>query len=182
MKPVFVTSNRNKAAEFKAILGSLVDIVLLEYPELKSDDPCEISKTAAKALAERLKRMVVVEDSGLFIDALMGFPGTSSKYVTRRIGNHGIIKLMKGVMNRKCLYKSAIGYCEPGKSPLCFLGVEEGKIALKEKGKNGWGNDFIFVPKGKSMTYAELKKPGESGAFRLAALNKLKEFLSSRNN
>ncbi len=182
MKPVFVTSNRNKAAEFKAVLGSLVDVAFIEYPELRSDDPCEISKTAAKALAERLKRTVIVEDSGLFIDALKGFPGTSSKYITSRIGNSGILKLMAGIKNRKCLYKSAIGYCAPGKAPICFLGVEDGKIALKEKGKNGWGNDFIFIPKGKSRTYAELKKPGEPGAFRIESIKKLKSFLSAGNN
>ncbi|MBI2141934.1 non-canonical purine NTP pyrophosphatase [Candidatus Woesearchaeota archaeon] len=182
MKPVFVTSNRNKAAEFKAILGSLVDVALIEYPELKADNPCEISKTASKALSERLKRAVVVEDSGLFIAALKGFPGTSSKYITGMIGNRGILKLMAGIKNRKCLYKSAIGYCAPGKAPVCFLGVEDGKVALKEKGKNGWGNDFIFIPKGKSRTYAELKKPGESGKFRIIAIEKLKGFLSSGND
>ncbi|MBI2575324.1 hypothetical protein HYV82_05565 [Candidatus Woesearchaeota archaeon] len=76
----------------------------------------------------------------------------------------------------------AIGYCAPGKAPICFLGVEEGKIALKEKGKNGWGNDFIFIPKGKSRTYAELKTPGESGKFRIIAIEKLKDFLSSGND
>lgn len=182
MNPVFVTSNRNKAAEFKAVLGSLVEVMFLEYPELKSDDPCEISKTAAKALAERLKRAVVVEDSGLFITSLRGFPGTSSKYITNMIGNSGIIKLMKGIRKRKCLYKSAIGYCEPGKEPICFIGVEQGKIASREKGRNGWGNDFIFIPKGKNQTYAETKKPGESGKFRVQSILKLKGFLSSRNN
>ena len=182
MELTFVTSNSSKAEEFRQLLGQDLGIVKAEYPEIKSDDPCEISKTAARMLAGRLKRAVIVEDSGLFIDALKGFPGTATKYITNRIGNKGIIKLIKGIRNRKCFYKSAIGYCEPGKEPICFLGVEQGRIADKERGKNGWGNDFIFIPKGKSRTYSELKKQGEPGKFRVLAIEKLKAFLSAGNN
>ncbi len=181
MKITLVTSNRNKEAEFRALIPQL-EAVNAEYPELRFDEPCEISKTAAKTLAEMLGKKVIVEDSGLFIDALKGFPGTSTKYITNRIGNKGIIKLMKGIRNRKCHYKSAIGYCEPGKQPICFEGIQEGKIAEKEKGRNGWGNDFIFMPKGKNKTYSELKKPNEMGEFRIMAINKLKKYLATRHN
>ncbi len=182
MELTFITSNKNKAAEFKALIGGQIEIIDLEYPELRYNEPCDISKTAAKTLADRIGKTVIVEDSGLFIEALKGFPGTSTKYITNRIGNKGIIKLMEGIKNRKCFYESAIGYCEPGKEPLCFVGKEEGKIAEMEKGKNGWGNDFIFIPKGKSKTYSEIKKQGETGKFRIDAINNLKAFLSSGNH
>ncbi len=181
MKITLVTGNKNKEAEFKAFISEL-EVVNAEYPELRADEPCEISKIAAKTLADMLGKTIIVEDSGLFIDALNGFPGTSTKYITKRIGNKGILKLMKGEKNRKCQYKSAIGYCEPGKMPICFQGVQEGKISEKEKGKNGWGNDFIFMPKGKTKTYSELKKPNEPGEFRIQSINKLKEYLATRNN
>ncbi|MBI2133241.1 non-canonical purine NTP pyrophosphatase [Candidatus Woesearchaeota archaeon] len=177
----FVTSNKNKESEFKNLLPK-IEVLKLEYPELKADDPCEISKTAAMTLSRRLGKTVIVEDSGLFIDALNGFPGTSSKYITKRIGNEGILKLMKGVKNRKCQYRSAIGYCEPDKQPLCFIGTEEGRISEKERGKNGWGNDFIFIPKSKNKTYSESKKPGDPGRFRIESIKRLKEYLATRNN
>lgn len=181
MRLILVTSNRNKAAEFRQLIPG-IEIASAEYPELRSEDNCEISMLAARMLAQKMKRPVIVEDSGLFIDALGGFPGAYTKHVTSKIGNKGILQLMKGKKNRKCRYKSAIGYCEPGKEPLCFVGIEEGRISSKEKGKNGWGNDIIFMPKGKSKTYSELKKPGQPGKFRIESISKLKEFLSSRNN
>ncbi|MBI3033602.1 non-canonical purine NTP pyrophosphatase [Candidatus Woesearchaeota archaeon] len=181
MAITLVTGNANKISEFRRFFDEL-DVLNAEYPELRSDDPAEVAGTSAKALSENLGGAVVVEDSGLFIVALKDFPGTCTKYVTGRIGNRGILRLMKGVSNRKCFYKSAIGYCEPGNQPVCFIGVEEGRVAMSERGKYGWGNDSIFVPKGKNRTYAELKSGGEPGRFRVESIKKLKEFLASRDN
>ncbi|MCP3686248.1 MAG: non-canonical purine NTP pyrophosphatase [bacterium] len=180
MKLSLVTGNKNKVREFKLLMGSDLEAINLEYPELKSDDPCEISRIAAKTLAEKMKKTVIVEDSGLFVKALNDFPGTSTKYIFNRIGNKGTLKLMKGVKDRKCWYKSAIGYCEPGKQPISFLGTEEGKIASKEKGTAGWGQDPIFIPKGKQKTYGETRKPGDVNIFRKRAIEKLIAYLEDR--
>lgn len=182
VKLVLVSSNKRKIDELKRLLSQYIKIEArqFEYPELKLDDPCEISKAAAKALAEKLKKTVLVEDSGFFIEALKGFPGTNTKFSDRRIGNKGLIKLMEGVRNRKAFYKSAIGLCSPGKKPLCFLGTEEGKVANRIKGKKGWGQDPIFIPKGESRTYGETGTSSGYHPFRAAAARKLKEFFSSR--
>lgn len=178
---VLISGNEQKILEFRVVFkgsGIQFDVLRAEKPELRSDDPCEIVKVAAKTFAEKLRKAVVVEDSGLFIDALKGFPGTCTKYVHERIGNNGILRLMKGAKNRRCWYKSAVGYCEPGKEPVCFLGSEEGRIAGKEKGKGGWGQDPIFTPKGKSRTYGELRKKDDVNLFRKVAIGKLKYFLT----
>lgn len=180
---ILVTGNENKAKEFRLLLegsGIKFEVVNAEKPELRSDDPCEIVKGAAKTFAERLGKAVVVEDSGLFIDALKGFPGTCTKYAYERIGNSGIMKVMKGAKNRRCWYKSAVGYCKPGKEPVCFLGSEEGRIAEREKGRGGWGQDPIFIPRGKNKTYGETRKPGDANAFRKEAIGKLREFLKGK--
>ena len=177
---ILITNNENKIREFELAMkgpGVKFEVLRVEKPELRSDDPCEIVKVAAKTFAERLGKAVVVEDSGLFIEALKDFPGTCTKYVYERIGNSGILKAMKGAKNRRCWYKSAVGYCKPGKEPVCFLGVEEGKIAEKEKGKNGWGQDPIFIPKGKNRTYGELREKGDVNLFRKEAVEKLKKYL-----
>lgn len=178
-----ITGNEQKIKEFEIVLrgsGIRFEVLRAEKPELRSDDPCEIVKVAAKTFSERLRKPVVVEDSGLFIEALRDFPGTCTKYAHERIGNSGILRLMKGVKNNRCWYKSAVGYCEPGKEPVCFLGVEEGKIAEKEKGKGGWGQDPVFIPKGCSRTYGELRKKGDVNLFRKEAIEKLKKQLISR--
>src|SRR3989338_3556820 len=179
MQITLVTSNKSKLKELKKYLEPEIQVKHLdmEYNELRSDNPEEIAKLAAKQLAEKLKKPVMVEDSGLFIKALNGFPGTCSAYIHKRIGLKGILKLMESVKDRTCLYKSAIAYCEPGNEPISFLGEEKGKIAEKEKGGYGFGHDPIFIPEGSNKTYGEMENCENVKKFRRIAANKLKEYL-----
>jgi len=179
MKIYFVTCNKGKVREFKEILKGRVEVeqVAIDYPELRSDDPEEIARMAAKGLADKLKKAIVVEDSGLFIKGLNGLPGTNSAYIHKRIGLKGILRLMKGVKNRDCMYMSAVGYCSPGGKAISFLGVEKGKIALKVRGKNGFGHDPIFIPDGGKKTYGEITGCEEVKKFRRIAVLKLMDFL-----
>jgi XTP/dITP diphosphohydrolase len=175
----FVTHNKDKVREFKVILGEDVEVEQIDtdYPELRSEDPEEIVKEAVKKLAEELKKDVVVEDSGLFIKALNDFPGTCSAYIHKRIGLKGILKLMEGVKDRGCVYKSAVGYCEPGKEPVSFLGEENGEVSEKIKGSYGFGHDPIFIPEGSYKTYGEMENVEDVKKFRRRAVEKLKEYI-----
>ena len=177
----FVTHNKDKVREFKAILDKDFEIeqIDIDYPELRSDDPEEIVKEAVNELASELKKSVVVEDSGLFIEALNGFPGTCSAYIHKRIGLKGILRLMEGVKNRECVYKSAVGYCEPGKKPVSFLGEEKGKVAEEIKGNYGFGHDPIFIPEGSDKTYGEMENVEDVKKFRSKAIEKLKGYVKN---
>jgi len=183
MKLFFVTCNKGKFKEFKQILEPKIKVEQLEidYPELRSDDPQEIAKLAAKQLSDKLNKPIVVEDSGLFVKSLNGFPGTSSAYIHKRIGLKGIIKLMKGVKNRGAMYMSAVAYCEPKKPATGFLGTEKGKIAKKIKGKYGFGHDPIFIPEGSKKTYGEMKNYKEIKKFRRKAVLLLIKHLKIKN-
>ncbi len=178
----FVTSNKGKVREFEQILQGVASVKQLDidYPEMRADDPVEISMQAASALANELCKPIVVEDSGLFISALNDFPGTCSAYIHKRIGLPGILRLLEGVSERGCAYKSAVGYCEPGSDPIAFVGEERGKIALGERGSNGFGHDPIFIPEGSSSTYGEMSDVEEKKMFRRRAVKQLLEFLKSK--
>jgi XTP/dITP diphosphohydrolase len=175
----FVTSNKNKVKEFKQILEPEIKVnhVEISYPEIRSEDSEEIARHSAKELAEKLKKIVVVEDSGLFIDALNGFPGTYSATVHKKIGLEGIIKLMKGIKNRNCTYRSAVAYCEPGKKAVSFLGEEKGKVAESVRGSFGFGHDPIFIPQGSKKTPGEMKNCIEVKKFRRKGVLKLMDYL-----
>jgi len=174
-----VTSNLGKVKEFKIILGDEIKInhIEKEYQELRSDDPEEIAKDAAKRLSEELKKPIVVEDSGLFIKALNDFPGTCSAYIHKRIGLKGILKLMENEENKICYYKSAVAYCRPGKDPVSFLGQEKGTISKEIKGNYGFGHDPIFIPENGNKTYGETENCENLKRFRKIAVEKLKEYL-----
>ncbi|MFC1691113.1 non-canonical purine NTP pyrophosphatase [Nanoarchaeota archaeon] len=181
-----VTHNPNKVREFKLILEPKVNVeqVDFDYLELRSDDPEEIAKLGAKQMADKYEKIIVVEDSGFFIEKLDGFPGTCSAYVHKKIGLKGIIALMKNFdskEDRKCQYKSAIGFCEPCGEPRSFLGTEKGIVANEIHKGNGWGHDPIFIPLEKDnpdkKTYAEIKVENDISLFRRKSLEKLKEYL-----
>ena len=175
----FITSNKNKVKEFRQILEPEIKVnhIEMSYPEIRSEDPEEIARHSANELAEKLNNIVVVEDSGLFIDALNGFPGAYSATIHKKIGLEGIIKLMRSVKNRRCTYRSAVACCEPGKKAISFLGEERGKIAEKVKGSYGFGHDPIFVPEGSNKTYGEMKNFIEIKKFRRRAVETLRNHL-----
>ncbi|MEM4755945.1 MAG: RdgB/HAM1 family non-canonical purine NTP pyrophosphatase [Candidatus Woesearchaeota archaeon] len=182
----FITSNKYKVNECKAMLEPeiLVTHKNIPYQEIQANTVEEVSLAAVKTLAEELGEPVIIEDSGLFIDALNGFPGPYTKHVFEKIGNKGILKLLerkKQKSQRSCMYISAIGYCKPGAKPFVFVGKEKGTIAFKEQGKGGWGQDSIFIPEGEQKTYGELREKYDlPNIFRRNALLKLKQFLKKQ--
>ena len=180
----FVTSNLGKVKEFRQILEPKIKVnhIKMSYPEIRSDNSEEIARHSAEMLANKFKKNVVVEDSGLFIKELNDFPGTYSATVHKKIGLEGIINLMKDIKDRDCEYKSAVAYCEPGKDAISFLGTEKGKIAESIRGTFGFGHDPIFIPEGSNKTYGEMKNVEEIKKFRRKAVEKLRKYLMKKNN
>jgi len=156
MRVIFVTSNEGKYREVREI-GRMygVDVVWRreEYLEPQGSDLEEIARKSAEMLAEKIREPFFIEDSGLFIEALGGFPGPYSSFVFKTIGNEGILKLMDGVSNRKAYFLAVIAYFD-GEKVLTFKGRVEGRIAEEMRGKGGFGFDPIFEYSGR--TFAEM--------------------------
>ena len=78
-KLIFITGNKEKlniAREALKNTGINVINQKIECPELQSDDTEKIAKFSAKYASDKLKCSVVKVDSGLFLEALDGFPRT----------------------------------------------------------------------------------------------------------
>ena len=153
----FATTNLNKFREVRAILkeyGIHIEHLNAKGVEIQSDSLEEIASYCAVQLLKYAEE-VLVEDTGLFIKALKGFPGPYSSYVFKTIGNEGILKLMEGVENRRAYFKCVVAYCKRGLKPVLFTGVVNGFITHEKRGE-GWGYDPIFTPEGYDKTYAEM--------------------------
>ena len=157
-KIVFVTGNKDKFVEVRDILKTFGVEVIQDkngYPELQEDELEPIAAYGAQHAANKLNMPVMVDDSGIFIKVLNGFPGPYSRFVEDRLGNLKVLKLMEKEEDRTAYFKTVIGYCEPGKEPLVFSGVVKGKIANEERGTCGFGYDPIFEHQ--SITFGELR-------------------------
>ena len=107
--------------------------------------------------AGRLDGPAMVEDTGLFIHHLNGFPGPYSAYVFRTLGNRGVLRLLRGRDGPRRDVSIRVRLLSPGRrSPECFPSAVSGVIASECRGE-GWGYDPIFVAEGASgRTYGEL--------------------------
>ncbi len=151
----FASSNNHKYQEAKTILNSLgINLGFLKsnLEEVQSNSLNDIAMAKARGAFSKFKKPVIVEDDGLFIDSIDGFPGPYSSYVFKTIGNKGILNLLKN--SRKARFVSIITYCD--KAVLqSFEGKLNGKISKTQKGK-GWGYDPIFIPSNSIKTFAEM--------------------------
>lgn len=156
----FVTSNDHKFVEAEKIAGEHgleIDRVDASYVEIQADTLREVVEASAESALGLAGGSCFVEDAGLFIDILDGFPGPYSSYVFKTIGNQGVLSLMEGVKDKRAEFRSAVGYCEPGSEPRVFEGRVRGSITKDERGGSGFGYDPIFMLEGGERgTFAEL--------------------------
>ncbi|KUO42785.1 MAG: non-canonical purine NTP pyrophosphatase [Hadesarchaea archaeon YNP_N21] len=160
MALIFVTGNKHKFKEINEIakkFGLHIEMRDIPCNELQHDRIEEISRFAVEEACAALEKACFVEDAGLFIKALRGFPGPYSNFVYRTLGNEGLLKLMEGERDRRAEFRSAIGYCEPGMKPRVFLGKVKGSIALEVRGKFGFGFDPVFVAENTDKTFGEME-------------------------
>jgi len=178
----FVTSNSNKVAEAQKVLEKFgVKVVQVESAkkvELQLPSLAEIALRAARVAYLELRAPLFVEDSGLFVEALGGFPGPYSSYVYKTIGIRGILKLMEGVGNRRAWFESAVALiCPPFEK--VFVGRVYGSIATEARGSGGFGFDPIFVPEGETRTLAEMSVEEKNAvSHRGKALSEMGSWLS----
>ena len=193
MEIFFATSNSHKVSEAAAILdplGHRVQPLLLNGRPLELVEPQaegieEVARSKLEQAVEATSGMlgsqtaILVEDSGLFVDSLGGFPGPFSSYVESTIGLQGILSLMEGVESRGAEYRAVavLGF-EGG--TLRSSGLCRGVISTTASGSNGFGYDPIFVPEeGDGRTCGELSPHEKSQvSHRARALKGLSELLN----
>lgn len=160
---VFVTGNQYKFEIGKKALGSFgidVEQQKMETPELQSTDVSEVAAYSARWAAKKLRKPVVVTDTGYYIEALNGFPGPFIKYINKWLAAEDLIRLMEGKVNRTAEVKFGMAYCTPAQEPVTYLTKVKGTIATKagEKIYNEYPIDQIFIPEGFNKVISEIPR------------------------
>lgn len=179
-KITFVTGNWSKILSAKQILEPLgieVNHVKMETTEIQADSVEEIAMHSAKEASEKLKCSVLKNDTGLFVEALGGFPGPYTHYVDERIGEDGLLKLLENVENRNACFIEAFAYCEYGKDSIVFKSITKGTIAKEKSGTFGWSWDFIFIPEGYDKTMGNYNDDERCHVWNTDGYKELAEFL-----
>ena len=186
---IFASSNMNKYFEAEKILaefGIKPLHYLLDLLEIQDDSLSKIAEQKAvfaynesrlmKSVGAPKPSAVIVEDDGLFIDSLSGFPGPFSSYAFKTLGNDGILKLVGN--NRNAQFRAVIAYCDSNKKPKLFESSIAGTISENIQGK-GWGYEPIFIPENQNKTYAELDNKNKL-SHRYEALKKFANWFNNK--
>ena len=187
------TNNQGKLREIKHLLPSRLKIYSPKKFKLKS--PKENGKTfkensliKARFFSNKADMVCLADDSGIEIDLLNKNPGIFSSRWAGTKGNFDIaIKKVFKELNKKnknwknkkvkARFVCALSICWPGGKNISRIGKIEGFISYKKIGKNGFGYDPIFIPKGSKITFAQML-PREKFKIdhRSKAFKKIKRF------
>ena len=188
------TNNRGKLREIRDLLPKKLEIY--SPSDLKIKSPIENGKTfeensliKARYFSKKSKMACLSDDSGLEIDILNGDPGI---YSARWGGKKGdFVKAIKKVFKElskkdnewknkkiKARFICALTIYKNSQKIINSIGKIEGYISPVMKGSNGFGYDPIFIPKGKKITFGEMKPLQKYKIdHRFKAFKKIKKFL-----
>ena len=181
----FATGNADKVEEAKYALNNyLLEVNQLDTKkwEIQANTVEEIAKYSAIQAVKDSKVPLIVEDTGLFIDSLNGFPGPYASHIYTTIGIGGLLKLLEGRENRRATFRSAVAFCDLTENIVCFTGQCIGTISFEVRGNQGFGFDPIFRPDyGDGRTFAEMNLEEKNAiSHRSKALRKFADWYVQR--
>ena len=125
----FITSNKNKLREFEAILGMKLEQIEIDLEEIQDIEVEKVVEHKVLEAYEKVGKPVIVEDTGLYIEAWDGFPGALAKWVGKTIGFQSVPTMLHG--DRSASAKTIVGYYDGNRMEL-FEGKVEGYIKVVE--------------------------------------------------
>ncbi len=168
MKKILIgTHNIGKFKEISSLLPKKLKKISPQSLQIKS--PRETGKTfianaqlKANYFFSYCNFPVISDDSGLCIKALQGKPGIYSARWSKKYGGFKnamklILKKMKKKSNRSAHFISCLSYKSKKNKMTTVTGKVYGEISQKIVGSNGFGYDPIFIPKGRTITFAQMK-------------------------
>ena len=177
---IFVTGNEHKRREVRGILGVELEAADLDVPEVQAVDPAEAAVAKVLVAREMLgspDAYVLVEDSGISVEAWNGFPGALTKWLMGSVGNEGFLKMLSGFGDRAATAVCVAAVAGPDGSVETFRGEVRGTVAREARGEGGFGYDPVFVPGWSDKTYAELGEGKSRDSHRARAFRAMKEWL-----
>jgi XTP/dITP diphosphohydrolase len=188
MTLVFASNNEHKIKEINSLLGDSFKLLSLNDINIREDIPEEEPLIEGNALSkaryvfEYTGMDVFADDTGLEIFALNGLPGVhSARFAGENKDSSAnidkVLSMLGGTKDREARFRTVIALILDKKEYL-FEGIVNGTIIQTRRGTEGFGYDPIFVPDGKTRTFAEMELTEKNTvSHRARAFEKLKQFL-----
>lgn len=193
MKLVFATNNFNKLKELQQLLGEKIELLSLKDISCNDEIPedYETLEENATQKAEYIYKKYNVncfaDDTGLEVKSLNNEPGVySARYAGEdkdaKANMKKVLAKLEGVEDRSARFRTVISLFLDNKE-YQFEGIVDGNILESERGKDGFGYDPIFEPKGYEVSFAEMEMSEKNKiSHRGLAVQKLVQFLLDYKN
>lgn len=137
----------------------------------------EVARDKAEQAFRKLGRPLIVEDTGLHIKSMKGFPGPMVKWLIQAVGYERLCRLCDSSRERSAYAETCVALHD-GKRVHLFSGRISGRIAKHPRGRSDFGWDLVFIPEGHSKTFAEMSMEEKSRiSMRRKAFMKLRGHL-----
>lgn len=195
MRLVLATSNLHKLKEIQALLPETIQLISLADIHFNSDiEETEFTLEGNALLKARhiwqycqtngitFMDGIIADDSGLEVEALHGAPGVfSARYAgepkSDEANNQKLLKELHINPNRKAQFRTVLAFVSATQT-FWVNGIINGRIAHHPAGQNGFGYDPLFIPEGKTETFAQLSATEKNAiSHRALAVNALLEQL-----
>jgi XTP/dITP diphosphohydrolase len=154
----FVSKNRDKLREAGEILktvGISIKPLRIEIDELQVDDVEKLVRDKVLKAFAKVRRALFVEHTGLYLDALGGkLPGGLTQVFWDNLQADKFSELF-GTGATGVRAETVIGYCD-AKRLYFFKSSIRGKIARRPRGDRSFQWDCVFIPDGRSKTFAQM--------------------------
>jgi XTP/dITP diphosphohydrolase len=175
----YVTTNEGKVREAEEYLDQ-VAATAFEYTEIQADTLAPIAAHGAREAYRHLDTPIMVDDAGLFVQGLDGFPGPYSAFVETTVGVERLWDLVEPLDEHRASFRCVLAYCDgadfaASPDPIdrdervaaaaattdeddalpvkLFEGTVRGRL-VAPRGDGGFGYDPIFEYDGR--TFAEM--------------------------
>jgi XTP/dITP diphosphohydrolase len=168
MRLVCASANPDKVAEIQIILDGAVELLPRpeHVPEVVEDATSLIgnARLKARAICAASGLPSVADDTGLFVDALVGEPGVETAYFAGPDASYAdnrakMLHSLVGVplRQRTASFRTVVLVAYPDGHELAVQGVCHGFIAEEERAGRGFGYDPLFIPlEGGGRTFSEM--------------------------
>lgn len=180
MQLILATSSQHKAEQIGQLLARPIQHLAIDLPEVQAIAVEAVIEAKARAAYAQVGQPVLVEDTGMHIDAWQGLPGALIRWFLDTVGNEGICTMLANFPVRTATAVTCIGYFD-GSACHIFRGETRGAIAAAPRGSHGFGWDPIFIPAGWEQTFAETPIAERAAvSMRYQAVSALKRFLDEQ--
>ena len=156
---LYITSNKNKIVtannHLKPFGIQLEGMTVEGIIEPQIEDILEISKSKAKQAYEKIKKPLIVSDSGWMFTALNGFPGPYMHYINKWFTANDFLNLMKEKENREIILRECVTYIDE-KQLKTFVYDNKGTVLKEASGESTPLDQIVtFKDDMKSMAVCE---------------------------